>query len=179
MHPAARQACPRTGPTKRPLSQRERQPAAARSARRSELGRTSHQSRVRHRDFLLRAMEAHRIAERHGRGHSLVHTQRKVVREPARSRRNGVQRRALGGVGNKRPRRRHGPAGQTYGAGLTPLASCERRADFSLRCYAPFTVARWLGAIPRNLFADSCGSSPNCDRRLSRQQHEAFGVTRS
>ena len=25
----------------------------------------------------------------------------------------------------------------------------------------------------------SCGSSPNCDRRQSRQQHEAFGVTRS
>ena len=25
----------------------------------------------------------------------------------------------------------------------------------------------------------SCGSSPNCNRRQSRQQHEAFGVTRS
>jgi hypothetical protein len=59
----------------------------------------------------------------------IVHTQRKVVREPARSRRSGVQRRALGGAGNKRPRRGHGSAGQTYGAGLTPLASCSERTS--------------------------------------------------
>jgi hypothetical protein len=42
------------------------------------------------------------------------------------------------------------------------------------------SLFRWLKSPSQETSSPrSCGSSPNCDRRQSRQQHEAFGVTRS
>src|SRR5271167_4301087 len=39
--------------------------------------------------------------------------------------------------------------------------------------------SRWRKARSQETSSQtSCGSSPNCDRRQLRQQHEAFGVTR-
>src|ERR1700678_981323 len=40
--------------------------------------------------------------------------------------------------------------------------------------------SRWRRSRSRETSSPtSCGSSPNCDPRQSRHQHEAFGVTRS
>ncbi len=77
---------------------------------------------------------------------------------------------------------------------LRTLATPEQIKEWSLTClkdkltkigakvvshgrYIAFQIAEV--AISRNPSPTSCGSSPRCGRHLPRQQHEAFGVTRS
>ena len=105
-------------------------------------------------------MEVHRVAERHDRGHG-SHAEEGGPRARQIEAGRGPAPCTLGGAGNKRPR-----ADTALPDKLMALASRHwPRANGGRtsrrHAGARFTVARRLGAIPRNLLANSCGSSPN------------------